>query len=145
MARSEGSAQLKVFFDSDVIIAGSFSDTGASHLLLELAEIGVIQGYISNQVVEECVRNIRRQLPVALPVFQALLDAASLRTVIPEGRFLEQARNQADEKDVPILAAALQVQADVLVTFNTRDYFPRESPPEVLNPGDLLRLIQRNL
>lgn len=137
------SSPLRVFFDSDVIIAGSFSKTGASHILLQLAEVGIIQGYISEQVVQECTRNIRKKLPEALPAFQSILDESFLAVVVPVDRTLEKARGQADDKDVPILAAALEARADVLVTFNTKDYFPHESPPKILSPGDLLKDIQR--
>ena len=126
-----------------MIIAGSFSKTGASHIVLQLAEVGIIQGHISEQVVEECTWNIRKKLPSALPVFKSFLDASFSNVIVPVNRFLEKARDQADDKDVPILAAAMQAQADVLVTFNTKDYFPHESPPKILNPGGLLKAIQR--
>jgi hypothetical protein len=36
-----------VFFDSDVMIAGSASASGASFALLHLAELGLIKGYVS--------------------------------------------------------------------------------------------------
>lgn len=139
------SSPLRVFFDSDVIIAGSFSKTGAGHILLQLAEVGIIQGYISEQVVQECTRNIRKKLPEALPAFQSILDESFLAVVVPvdPAQAGEKARGQADDKDVPILAAALEARADVLVTFNTKDYFPHESPPKILSPGDLLKAIQR--
>ncbi len=124
-----------------MIIAGTFSKTGASHIVLQLAEIGIVHGHISDQVVEECTRNIRKQLPAALPLFQSILDASFLTVVIPADEYLMRARDQADDKDVPILAAALQAQADVLVTFNTKDYFPHESPPTILTPRDVLKTI----
>jgi len=139
------SSPLNVFFDSDVIIAGSFSKTGASHILLQLAEVGVIQGYISEQIIQECTRNIRKKLPEALSVFQFMLDASFLNVVVQVDptQAGEKARGQANDKDVPILAAALKARADVLVTFNTKDYFPHESPLKILTPGDLLKDIQR--
>ena len=128
-----------------MIIAGSFSKTGAGHILLQLAEVGIIQGYISEQVVQECTRNIRKKLPEALSVFQSILDASFLAVVVPvdPAQAGEKARGQADDKDVPILAATLEARADVLVTFNTKDYFPYESPPKILSPRELLKAIQR--
>lgn len=134
---------LKVFFDSDVIIAGSFSQTGASHVLLQLADLGVIRGYVSEQVIEECRRNIIKKLPVAMEALQSILETCFQDVVVPSNSALKEAVGQADAKDIPILAAALEVQADVLTTFNTKDYNPRESLPEIMRPGDLLKLIQR--
>jgi predicted nucleic acid-binding protein len=40
---------LPVFFDSDVMIAGSVSTHGASFALLQLAELGLIKGTISER------------------------------------------------------------------------------------------------
>lgn len=123
-------------------MAGTFSKTGASHVLLQLAEVGIIQGYISEQVIDECTRNIQKQLPTALPFFQTILDASFLTVIVPHEKYLDTARGQADDKDVPILAAALQTRADVLVTFNTKDYFPHKSPPLILRPGDVVKAIR---
>ena len=43
----ELSFPVRVFFDSDVMIAGSASASGASFALLHLAELGLIKGYVS--------------------------------------------------------------------------------------------------
>ncbi len=136
------STPLKVFFDSDVVIAGSFSQSGASHILLQLADLGVIHGYVSEQVIEECSRNILKKLPTAMEVFQSILELCFSDVVVPSDSALKKAAGQAHAKDTPILAAALEVQADVLTTFKTSDYYPREAPPEIMRPGDLLKFIQ---
>lgn len=132
---------MRVFFDSDVIIAGTFSATGASHVLLQLAEVGIIRGYISDQVVDECSRNLQDRLPAALPLFQSILNASFLTLEVPDDKSLSRASDQADRKDIPILAAAMQAGADVLVTFNTKDYFPHGSTLTVLTPRELLKKI----
>jgi len=49
----------KVFIDADVLIAGSASTRGASHIVLQLSELTVIEGVISLQVKREAERNLQ--------------------------------------------------------------------------------------
>jgi predicted nucleic acid-binding protein len=67
---------LRVFVDSDVLLAGSASTTGASHLILQLSELGLIDAVGSEQVRREVERNLKRKLPAALPDFRLLAGAA---------------------------------------------------------------------
>ncbi len=62
----------KVFADSSILMAGSASRTGASRGVLTMAEIGLFQLVISEQVLIECERNISKKLPDALPSFLQL-------------------------------------------------------------------------
>ncbi len=132
-----------VFFDSDVMIAGSASTTGASHMLLKLSEISIIKGIISRQVAEECRKNIRVKLPTALPVFNEIISRSVIIKRNPSPGFLSSIDGQAHPKDLPILAAALKSGAHFLVTFNVKDYFPvRSTGIEIIKPGNLLQEIR---
>ncbi|MBW2602587.1 MAG: PIN domain-containing protein [Deltaproteobacteria bacterium] len=135
---------LAVFFDSDVMIAGSASCSGASFALLQLAELRLINGYISGQVFEECRRNLSSKLPEAIAPFEQIVArCVTSRNVSPSRTFLTAASNQADPKDVSILASALEVGARFLVTFNIRHYWTSPTTPiAVLTPGDLLQRIR---
>jgi predicted nucleic acid-binding protein len=42
--------RLRVFFDSSVLIAGTISSRGASYALLRLAELALIDAFISPEV-----------------------------------------------------------------------------------------------
>lgn len=48
----------KVFADSSIVIAGAASRKGASRAVLMMAEIGLFQLVISEQVVTECQRTL---------------------------------------------------------------------------------------
>ncbi len=62
---------------------------------------------------------------------------------MPDEHSLSLASNQADKKDVPILASALETRACFLVTFNVKDYWPPNNIGlEVLTPGELLSRIR---
>jgi len=63
----------KVFLDSSVIIAGVASASGASRAVLVLMEIGLFKGIVSEQVLEECQRNIASKLPAAMTAYGELI------------------------------------------------------------------------
>ncbi|MCC5907793.1 MAG: PIN domain-containing protein [Balneolaceae bacterium] len=135
-----------VFFDSDALIAGSASQRGASFVLLQLSELGLIQGIVSKKVIEECRKNIQNKLPDALPHFEQIIDHAVKIVDNPAQKELKDYLNMADEKDVPILVAAIQAKAEYLVTFNTKDYFPGDTVKlSIVKPGNLLKKIRIQL
>ncbi len=134
---------VSVFFDADVLIAGSASTTGASFILLQLCELGLLHGLTSEQVIAECQRNLTKKLPLAVPVFDKIVQ--NTLTVVPNPTASEIAPYQtmADAKDVPILVAAILQQARYLTTFNTRHYFPDPKINTIVcPPGELLLKIR---
>jgi predicted nucleic acid-binding protein len=137
---------ITVFFDADVLIAGSASREGASFILLQLSELGLIKGFTSPKVVDECRKNLSNKLPDAQPAFEQVLSTALTVQENPSEKEISNYRKMAHEKDVPILAAALKTDAQFLVTFNTKDFYPdREPGLEVLKSGDLLKKIRARL
>ena len=114
-----------VFVDANILIAGSASRTGASRAILGLAEIGLIQLIVTRQVVDETERNIRLKLPQALPVFAELLMHLNLQ-ILDDPQQTEFSRWFAviEEKDAPILEAAVQVSPNYFLTLNTKDFTP---------------------
>lgn len=139
--------KLRVFFDADVLIAGSASKTysSASYILLKLAELTLIEGIICPYVREEAERNLQAKLPGALPIFRVVMQTALKELPDPAAYLLKQWAGRADPKDVPVLAAAASSECSYLVTFNVHDY-PR--PPElvkVVKPGELVRQLRELL
>lgn len=134
-----------VFLDADVLVAGSFSTTGASHLILRLAELGLIDAVSSAQAREEAERNLRSKLPAGLAGFRALTEAAVRWVSNADAASVERLRDQAHEKDVPILAAAVQAGCSSIVTHNVRDYAPISGSIRVNTPGDFMRQLRELL
>jgi predicted nucleic acid-binding protein len=116
----------RIFLDSSVVIAGAFSRTGASRVVLTMAEIGLFQVVISRQVVDECEKNLRNKLPASLPIFAALLTNTNV-VVIDDPSPLESTPWLAyiEAKDASIVAAAVQAKVDRLLTLNFRDFTPQ--------------------
>lgn len=88
-----------------------------------LAEVGLYNLIVSRQVLDECERNLRRKLPVALPLFAELLAAAAPDVVAdPDERTVAPYRAIIESKDAPILAAAVQCSADRLLSLDAKDF-----------------------
>lgn len=134
-----------VFLDADVLIAGSASASGASRLILQVAELGLIDAVSSAQARAEVERNLARKLPAALPAFRLLAEAACRWTDDPEPGALTPFEGRAHPKDLPILVAAISAGCDSLVTFNTRDYYPAEGTIRIETPGEFLARLRARL
>jgi hypothetical protein len=128
-----------------VLIAGAASTTGASHILLQLSELTLIDCVSSPLAVQEAERNIAAKLPAALTAFRAILDAAI--DVVPEASppATRHLVGQAHQKDLPILAAAVTAGADFLATFNVRHFRSRSSSPLIVQPRRVVAAIRASL
>lgn len=136
----------RVFADTSILIAGAGSRTGASRAVLTMAEIGLFKLVVSQQVLDECDRNLRRKLPAALPIFTQLL-AAIEPEILPDPPPEESARWTAiiEAKDAPILAAAVLASTDRLLSLNTKDFTAEvaaQSGLIIQTPADFVREIR---
>lgn len=124
-----------IFLDADVLIAGSNSAEGASYLILQLGEFGLLDLVSSAQAKTEAERNIRAKLPSALPAFNLLARAACRWVEDPLDAHLVERSGQADPKDLPILVAAVHAGCQALITFNTSDFTPPSGVIRIETPG----------
>ena len=137
MARPEKTEPVPVCLDADVLIAGLLSRTGASHAILILGEIGLLRLVLPEAAVVEVRRNLSAKLPEAVPLFEEFLRAVPVQIHHPTPRDRERARELADPKDVPILAAAIGAGAPLLVTHNIRHFRSGEGV-RVVRPRTLI-------
>jgi predicted nucleic acid-binding protein len=118
----------RLLIDADVLVAGAFSTTGASHLILRLGEFSILQCIAPVQVREEAERNIRYKLPEAVHTFRALVDHALEIFPDPSIDDVDRFADQAHPEDVSILTSAVLNNCQYLITFNTRHYYPYVQP-----------------
>jgi predicted nucleic acid-binding protein len=138
--------RLRVFFDADVMTAGAASSTGASHLLLRLSELGLIEGLTCAQVLREVERNLEAKLPAALPAFRAIVAAAEVVVAAePDRRTVDRLRGLSHPDDLPVLAAAVASRSDFLTTFNVRHYQLPGREVRIARPGEVVAWIRRAL
>jgi len=130
----------RVLVDADVLLAASASPSehGASLVILRMAEITLIDAYAPQQVLTEVQRNLEAKLPQALPAMRMIVSRCL--TLLPDATASQVApyRGLAQEKDLPILVAALEAQCPWLVTFNGKHFRPGYPDVGVVTPGDLV-------
>ena len=121
----------RVFVDADVLLAAaaSPSEHGASLVVLRMAEITLIEAYTSHQVITEVQRNLQAKLPQAWPTLQTIVGRCLRIIEDPPPAEIERYTTLANEKDLPILVAAIRGHCRWLVSFNTRHFQPGH--PEV--------------
>ena len=139
--------EVRLFLDANVLFLAGYSTTSPIHQLLALADAGLCDLVASGYAVEEARRNLVAKGPATGP--DAL--GAALRGIMlvdeARGAVLEAAAavGLGDAADVPILAAAIQCDADVLVTGDRRAFGrffrTRVSGVEVLVLRDALRRV----
>jgi len=142
------SPKIKVFIDINVLIAGVASVTGASAAVLDLCEAEIIQMVVSRQVLVEADRNFSAKLPNLVIQFRRFIqNLAPLMVEDPPAKAVEKAASLVDRKDATILAAAMESEADYLITMDKKHFLKREVrnniPLIVCTPAEFLRTFER--
>ena len=134
----------RVFLDTSALIAGLASPTGASNVILSLAEAQLVTLVVSEEVLVEAERNLQEKLPRAIPEYRRFLAACPLeKATAPPVAEVTATAQIIHPKDAPILAAAMSLGADYLVTLNRKHFL---DDPDVASraglhigtPGDFL-------
>jgi predicted nucleic acid-binding protein len=115
---------MRILLDANVLFAAAISPEGRSAALFLLATQGLCTLLASPHGVTEAPRNLEGRYPEALPRLERLLRAV---TVVPEGapsRVAWARRLGLPEEDAPILAAAADAGAEVLVTGDVAHFGP---------------------
>jgi len=135
--------QWRVFIDTNVLIAGLVSRTGASAAILDIGEAEEIRIVISQHVLIEADRVFLNKFPHLISQFRIFIkNLAPLLIDDPKPQAVREAGKVIEINDAPIVAAVKSQKMDYLVTLNTkhfktvqvRDYL---SIP-VVTPGEFL-------
>lgn len=137
----------KVFVDSSVLFSACYSSTGASREIIRQGISGKIKLVISKHVIEEVERNLKKDAPQTIPIFQEFLNIVAFKIVHPTKQEVEEAASCVDLKDAPILAAARNAKADYMVSLDTRHLvgIPKVAScakVEIVLPGEFLKRIR---
>jgi len=134
---SDQPSKLRVFIDADVLFAGAASPNAhsAGLVVLQMAEITLIDAITPEQVISEAKRNLETKIARALATFELLVDRCLTVVPSPSREDLSAYRGLVGAKDLPILVAAIQSRSSWLVTFNARLYQPGHPSVGVARPG----------
>ena len=125
--------KIKVFIDTNVLIAGVNSVTGASATILDLCEARVLQMVVSRQVLIEADRNFAAKFPQLVGRFRQFMhNLAPLMVEDPTPESMEKAATIIDRKDAPILAAAENANVDFLITLDKRHFLNPKTRQKVM-------------
>lgn len=105
---------MRVFLDANVLFSAAKSD-GAVRLLLRLLVDRGHECWADAYVVAEARRNLATKGPEALEVFEALLSHLHVAPA-SHGGAAAALVDWLPEKDRPVLAAAIRLRCDALVT-----------------------------
>jgi putative PIN family toxin of toxin-antitoxin system len=133
----------RVFLDTNVLISGVLSQTGASAAILDLGEAEDLLIVVSEQVLVEADRTFLAKFPPLIARYRNFIkNLAPLLADDPSPAMVRTAAHVIDPADAPILAAAKQARVDYLVTLNTRHFLiPKVRtfyPGPIVTPGEFL-------
>ena len=140
---------MRLALDTDVLVAGLWSATGASHRLLELLDeqrfeaVANVSMMLEYEAVLKRPENLQAAGLTAAEIDE-FLDSFSLIAIRVPSFFLWRPalRDPADEH---VLEAAINGQADAIVTFNVRHFALATSRfgLYLLRPGEVLRRLEK--
>ncbi|HBR21004.1 MAG TPA: putative toxin-antitoxin system toxin component, PIN family [Nitrospiraceae bacterium] len=140
----------KVFLDTSALIAGIASVKGAARAVLQLAETGLIEIIVSRQVIVEADRNIEDKLPEMLGEYRKFIELLA-PVLVDDPSFVEIKRflTVINSDDAPILAAAVNADADFLITWDKKHFIGKNihvhSNMKIVTPGEFLKYFRESL
>lgn len=136
----------KVFLDSSILVAACASKKGGSAFILGYCKQKKLKGYVSFDVIAEARRNVELKLnQVGKNRFSHFIKFANLFIVPPPNvEKIAECEQYIYAKDAPILAAAMESPAAILITLD-RKHFLKEKviqyfkPKVITTAGDYVR------
>ena len=134
---------VKIFLDSNVIISGLFSDKGAPRVILDLLSLGlpVLAGATGEYNIIEIERNLTKKMADVLPLYRKYLPLLSLEVIpLPSPGMIKKLSGITSDKDIPVLASAINGNVDILVTGDRKDFsrLTGKFPFKILSPSEFL-------
>ena len=105
---------MRVFLDANILFSAAKTD-GAVRALLKALRAAGHECWADGYVLEEARRNLAAKAPHSLPALDSILAAVSLADAQP-GVAPGTLPGSLPEKDQPVVAAAVRLRCEVLVT-----------------------------
>ena len=136
----------RVFLDTNVLVSALYSSGGPPAAILRLHVDERITLVVSQLVVDELIRAIRRKLPDALPLLREfLLNTPPEVVPDPSAEEIKRFAPGVNRSDAPVLTAAVNAGADYLVSGDVafmREARRLETSVALVTPRELLGRLQ---
>lgn len=130
---------MRLVLDTNVVVAGVRSVTGASHALVRTALAGRCELILTTTLVLEYEDVLKRHRPDAHADVERLIDGLSAVGTLAIPRFTVRPA-LPDANDEMVLEAAIAGAAGSVVTHNVRDFVgARRFGVSIIKPGEALR------
>jgi hypothetical protein len=138
----------RVFLDSNVIFSGLYSPRGSPALILEHFVAGDISVVVSQQVLEEVVRTIKKKLPDALPILKRLLMSTPPEvTSDPPLEAIKRRKKKLSIADASVLEAAITARPDYFITgdnhFLDDPHLSEDTGLHIITPTGFLKILKQ--
>ncbi len=137
---------MKIFIDSDVIISSLLSPSGAAYMIIN-HPYKQVDSYISNFSLKE-IKIVAKELKINQKKIDSLLKKIKTINLELNNQIIKKKYHQYtnDINDAHIVAAAHQIKARFLVSYNLKDYFINRIKKDleiiVLSPGFMLQYLR---
>jgi hypothetical protein len=147
--------KLRAVLDTSVLVAGILQPVGPAGQVLQAFRQGRFTHITSSAILDEMVdvlarEKIRRRMKLTRQDIANLRVAMQQRAETASGEYKNVDLVASDPKDNPIVSAALEMQADYVVTLDASDLLPLKvflisghRPVQVDSPTGFLRLLRR--
>jgi predicted nucleic acid-binding protein len=105
---------MRIFLDANVLFSAAKSDGAVRQLVTLLIDAGH-ECWADAYVTEEARRNLSAKAPEGLPILDAVLARMHLAAAHPNPGNIDVPQ-EVPEKDRPVLAAAMRLECEALVT-----------------------------
>ena len=110
----------RVFLDSSVFFAATYSPLGSARDLLLASIQGRVALVLSEYVIDETERNVLKRAPHVHPDFIHLRDDLTYLLSDPSDALIVDTARIVVAKDAPIIAAARAANATMVATYDRR-------------------------
>lgn len=136
---------LKIFLDANIYFAASCSPEGGSGFIVLLAKSKKLKICVSQEVILEAERNIRKKLSLEeLLRFYEIFSKLEIKKTTIKKSEAQKYQDLINFKDSWILAAGIKSRSDFLITLDKKHFFTAQIqkaklPIAILRPEDFLK------
>ena len=113
---------MRIFLDANILFSAALNTGSRLRAFFRLAEVGVCELLTSPYALDEARRNIARKHPAKTADLEQLIAQMAICREAASDEVHWARSAGLPDKDAPILAAAVQAKAEMLVTGDRADF-----------------------